>query len=340
MFRSERYVLSYDNREMRRIMCSALHDFVEIPTNSETYGGGGIYVQHGCANSDWAGYLFVHACHYLYYTSSVAYKRETIIEPYEPNVTALLDPGNLKWKHYVDDDTSLPTEWPKDAYEHSLAYQEQRRKMREENVPEARMNELFLKNQEIVEAYSPGPRIGRIGAFEGANYQAKGYYRSELNCIMFTRNTSAGCAGRDRTRHRRVHAPLVNRAPSRRRAAPRPGPHAARLGPGDRASQRASGLAGESSAVRVGSACSSSQAARTRRIDALRSAFRSARDDAIADQERRRTWYPSAVSSRVRRSRCGSGSRTGVRSAADTNQRIEWRQQRRAFDASRLASAT
>ena len=26
-----------------------------------------------------------------------------------------------------------------------------------------------------------------IGAFEGANYEAKGYYRSEQNCIMFTR---------------------------------------------------------------------------------------------------------------------------------------------------------
>jgi len=26
-----------------------------------------------------------------------------------------------------------------------------------------------------------------IGAFEGALYQAEGYYRSELNCIMFTR---------------------------------------------------------------------------------------------------------------------------------------------------------
>jgi hypothetical protein len=35
-------------------------------------------------------------------TSSVAYEApETIIEPYEPNATALLDPENLKWKHLV-----------------------------------------------------------------------------------------------------------------------------------------------------------------------------------------------------------------------------------------------
>jgi hypothetical protein len=26
-----------------------------------------------------------------------------------------------------------------------------------------------------------------VGAFEGANYQATGYYRPEQNCLMFTR---------------------------------------------------------------------------------------------------------------------------------------------------------
>ena len=28
---------------------------------------------------------------------------------------------------------------------------------------------------------------GKVGAFEGANYEAKGYYRPQANCIMFTR---------------------------------------------------------------------------------------------------------------------------------------------------------
>jgi hypothetical protein len=31
---------------------------------------------------------------------------------------------------------------------------------------------------------------GKVGAFEGANYEAKGYYRPEVNCIMFTRTDS------------------------------------------------------------------------------------------------------------------------------------------------------
>ncbi len=34
---------------------------------------------------------------------------------------------------------------------------------------------------------------GRVGAFEGANYEPKGYYRPEIDCIMFTR-TDHFCA--------------------------------------------------------------------------------------------------------------------------------------------------
>ena len=198
-FRSERYVLTNANNDWRRIASSAPYDFVEILTNSETYGGGGIYglFSTAAANSAWAGYLFIHEFghHFAgladeYYTSSVAYEAPAeITEPYEPNVTALLDPDNLKWNHLVATDTPLPTPWPKERYEeHSLAYQARRANMRAENVDEAEMNKLFVDNQRIVEGmFSAAPYSTAIGAFEGANYQALGYYRSEQNCIMFTR---------------------------------------------------------------------------------------------------------------------------------------------------------
>jgi len=203
-FRSERYVLTSANDDWRRVASSAPYDFVEILTNSDTYGGGGIYglFSTAAANSDWAGYLFIHEFghHFAgladeYYTSSVAYESPTeITEPYEPNVTALLDPGNIKWKHLIADGTPLPTPWPKDVYEeHSLAYQARRTAMRSENVPEAEMNKLFQDNQRIVEGmFSEAPNAKVVGAFEGALYQAKGYYRPEQNCIMFTR-TEAFC---------------------------------------------------------------------------------------------------------------------------------------------------
>jgi len=204
-FRSERYILTFDNKSLRRIASSVPYDFVEILTNTHIYGGGGIYglFSTAAANSDWAPYLFVHEFghHFAgladeYYTSSVAYEAPAeISEPYEPNVTALLDPDNLKWKHLVTPNTPLPTAWPKATYEeHSMAYQERRREMRAANVSEDEMNALFRYTKEYVESlFEKSGQEGVVGAFEGGNYQAEGYYRSEQNCLMFTR-TEAFCA--------------------------------------------------------------------------------------------------------------------------------------------------
>jgi len=204
-FRSERYVLTFDNKSMRRIASSAPYDFIEILTNTETYGGGGIYglFSTAAANSEWAPYLFVHEFghHFAgladeYYTSSVEYEApEEITEPYEPNVTALLDPDNLKWKHLVLPHTPLPTSWPKAEYEeHSIAVQKKRTEMRAANVSEEEMNELFRYTRDYVEAlFAKSGQDGIVGAFEGGNYQAVGYYRPQQNCLMFTR-TDYFCA--------------------------------------------------------------------------------------------------------------------------------------------------
>ena len=46
--------------------------------------------------------------------------------------------------------------------------------------------------QELKDATTPmlqgEEHFGKVGAFEGAIYQAKGLYRPEADCIMFTRN--------------------------------------------------------------------------------------------------------------------------------------------------------
>ena len=198
-FRSERYVLTFDNRNMRRIASSTPYDFIEILTNTEVYGGGGIYglFSTAAADNEWAPYLFVHEFghHFAgladeYYTSAVAYEPPaTIIEPYEPNVTALLDPADLKWKLLVTPNTPLPTPWPKAAFEeHSIAVQKRRAEMRAANVSENEMNALFRYTKEFTEElFSKSEYKDAIGAFEGANYEAEGFYRSAQNCLMFTR---------------------------------------------------------------------------------------------------------------------------------------------------------
>jgi hypothetical protein len=116
-------------------------------------------------------------------------------EPWEANVTALLDPKNLKWKDLVEPATPLPTPWQKETYEaRSREYQKRRAQIRAEGKPEEVMEALFRESREFeIKLFSAEKYAGKVGAFEGAMYEAKGYYRPEVDCIMFTRSP-AFCA--------------------------------------------------------------------------------------------------------------------------------------------------
>jgi hypothetical protein len=198
-FDSERYILTQENRALRDAASFAPYEFIEILVNGKTYGGGGIYNQYATVAIDnaWAGYVGVHEFghHFAaladeYYTSDVAYlPSATKAEPWEPNATALLDPANLKWKDLVEPGTPLPTPWRKKEFERfESQIQKQRRELRAAGKPESEMEELFRQEREQEEALFRSEKyVGKVGAFEGANYAAKGYYRPEVDCIMFTR---------------------------------------------------------------------------------------------------------------------------------------------------------
>jgi hypothetical protein len=201
-FGSERYVLTFDNRAFRDIASFAPYEFVEILVNNRTYGGGGIFSLYSTVASDsaQAPYVFVHEFghHFAgladeYYTSPVAYAPVAVkTEPWEANVTALLDPTNLKWKDLIVPGTPIPTPWEKEAFEaRSREYGKRRAQIRAENRPEEEMEALFRENREFeVRFFAAEKYAGKVGAFEGAMYEAKGYYRPEVDCIMFTRGQS------------------------------------------------------------------------------------------------------------------------------------------------------
>jgi hypothetical protein len=203
-FGSERYVLAFENRAFRDIAAQAPYEFVEILVNAETYGGGGIHNLYStaAAGNSSIGYLFVHEFghHFAgladeYYTSDVAFTSSSARpEPWEPNVTAA--PKKPKWQALLTPGVPLPTPWQKVVFEaHSLAYQTERRALRAANRPEAEMDALFAK-EKVFETNLLGTdaHSGQVGAFEGANYEARGYFRSQEDCIMFTRDDAGFCA--------------------------------------------------------------------------------------------------------------------------------------------------
>jgi len=198
-FGSERYILTFDNKAFRNLASRAPYEFVEILVNSKTYGGGGIFNLYStvAADSLWAPYIFIHEFgHHLagladeYYTSEVAYNPPAEkVEPWEPNATALLAGSDLKWGSLVAPGTPIPTPWNKEEFEsYSLDAQNRRRQLRKDNRSESEVDALFNEVKAREEKrFAQEKYAGKVGAFEGANYEATGYYRPQVNCIMFTR---------------------------------------------------------------------------------------------------------------------------------------------------------
>jgi hypothetical protein len=204
-FGSERYVLTFDNRSFRDVASFAPYDFVEILVNSNTYGGGGIFGLYStvAADSLWSPYVFVHEFghHFAgladeYFTSETAYlPSETHNEPWEPNVTALKNPAALKWKALVTSGTPIPTPWRKEEFElYSRNMQKERRRIRSERRPESEMDTLFTREKaEVSRILGTDLYSGKVGAFEGAMLESRGYYRPQEDCIMFSRDEVPFC---------------------------------------------------------------------------------------------------------------------------------------------------
>lgn len=116
----DRYLLSLDNRTIRDAAARAPYDVIVLLANEEKYGGGGIFNLYATCISDneFDAYVFTHEFGHAfagladeYYSSEVTYNEmyPRGVEPWEPNITALLDPANVKWKDMIDAGTPVPT---------------------------------------------------------------------------------------------------------------------------------------------------------------------------------------------------------------------------------------
>lgn len=217
---SERYLLTESYWDVMDIACNAPWDSMVIIVNSSRYGGGGIFNFMATCTSDsqWNSYIFIHEFGHLfagladeYYTSKVEYNEFHPIErePLEPNITALLDRKNLKWKSLCQPGTDIPTLWAKKEYDdHDREYQQKREQIYKKlqdakrlNAPKDEIDRIEQEQSELSRRTADesdaillsSPNHGKVGAFEGAGYRAEGLYRPMVDCIMFSKGHKPFC---------------------------------------------------------------------------------------------------------------------------------------------------
>ncbi len=108
-FDLDRYMLIEEDHRMHEIAGQVPYDALIVLVDSKRYGGGSIAFDYCVTTVDHPRSLevFVHELGHSfggladeYYQSEVSYNDfyPKGIEPLEPNITALLDPANVKWK--------------------------------------------------------------------------------------------------------------------------------------------------------------------------------------------------------------------------------------------------
>lgn len=157
-FGVDRYLESYDVRNIRDFAANAPYDQIYVLVNTKKYGGGGIYNHFSLTSADnaYSKQVFIHEFGHAfaglgdeYYTSDVAYNDffNKKIEPWQPNLTTLVD-FDRKWKDMLAKDTPIPTP-PTDTLD--------------------------------------------VGVYEGGGYSAKGIYRPAIDCRMKTNEAKGFC---------------------------------------------------------------------------------------------------------------------------------------------------
>jgi len=197
-FGSARYILTADDRSVRDIAGTAPYDFITILVNDKRYGGGGIFnlytttfTQTAKIGQEWEmDYVYVHEFGHCfggladeYYSSQISYIDfyPKDIEPWEPNITRTNTKETLKWRNLISNNTPIPTPWPKIEYDSLESLRGNLDRLADDYYK--KREDLLKKLKEILK--DPA-WVGKVGAFEGAGYTAKGMYRPSIDCRMFS----------------------------------------------------------------------------------------------------------------------------------------------------------
>ncbi len=220
-FDLDRYMLIEKDFRMHEMAAGVPYDVIVVLVNSRRYGGGSIAMDYcvSTVDNERSRQVFVHELGHSfagladeYYSSEVAYNDfyPKGVEPLEPNITALLDPANVKWKDLMSPGIGVPTEYGKDRIEALQAERQVNRKTQADDIAAARKRPgaeaeikkiqekyqaadkaVTAKIEEIRKQYAS--TADKVGVFEGAGYASKGLYRPMMNCIMISNPKDEFC---------------------------------------------------------------------------------------------------------------------------------------------------
>jgi hypothetical protein len=220
-FDLDRYMLIETDHRMHEMAAQVPYDAIIVLVNSKRYGGGSIAMDYCCTTVDNARSLgvFVHELGHSfvgladeYYTSEVSYNDfyPKGVEPREWNITALLNPADVKWKDLLSPGIGVPTEYGKDALEALQAERQKNRKAQADEIAAATarggadaaagIQEKYQAADKEIEAKIAvlrkqyAPLADKVGVFEGAGYASKGLYRPQISCIMNSSPMGEFCA--------------------------------------------------------------------------------------------------------------------------------------------------
>ena len=168
-FDSERYQMIEDYQAILDVAANVPYEIIYILTNSQKYGGGGIYNFYGISAADIPGastrktyshefgHLFVGLGDEYVGGSEMSDLYFPNVEPWEPNITTLTDLESKDWKELLGD-APVPTPVKESNWE--------------------------LNPQNPKSADFDPKKPWKLGVYEGGGYLSEGVYRPWPNCMM------------------------------------------------------------------------------------------------------------------------------------------------------------
>lgn len=201
---SERSLGEGNHYAVREVAAAVPYDFLLVLANARRYGGSAYFGGPAVVAIDSAAarYLVVHEFahalggladeYYIPAAGGPVYAGG--LEPWHPNVT--VPEEQPKWRDLLTAAGTGSTPWNKAEYERYFAdYVKRYHRLRESGVDEAVVEKFMDEERRRQSALlAKNGKERKVGMFEGANGYAKGVFRSEVDCIMFSLQTDYFCA--------------------------------------------------------------------------------------------------------------------------------------------------